>query len=73
MSPDEIASAYSSITLTDVYAALAYYHENRERIDADRIEGERFVQEMKAKLGPGPLQERIWQRTADAPRLTTKP
>src|SRR4051794_8067228 len=47
MSPDEVVSAYPSLTLSDVYAALAYYHENRERIDADIAEGERFVQEMK--------------------------
>jgi len=56
MSPDEIVSAYPSITLSDVHAALAYYYENREQIDADIIEGERFIQEMKAKLGPGPFQ-----------------
>lgn len=66
MSPDEIVSAYLSITLADVYAALAYYYENRERLDADIVEGERFVREMKAKLGPGPLQEPFVRRTADA-------
>ena len=35
MSPDEIVSEYPSITLADVHAALAYYDENRQRIDAD--------------------------------------
>src|SRR3954453_21914777 len=40
MSPDEIASAYPSLTLSDVHAALAYYYENRDRIDADILEGE---------------------------------
>jgi uncharacterized protein (DUF433 family) len=66
MSPDEIASAYPSLTLSDVHAALAYYYENRDRIDADILEGERFVQEMKAKLGPGPLEDQLRRRTADA-------
>src|SRR5881394_3908015 len=66
MSPDEIVTAYPSITLADVHAALAYYYENRERIDADILEGERFVQEMKAKLGPGPVQEHLRRRNADA-------
>src|SRR5438270_12671816 len=56
MSPDEIVSAYPSLTLADVRAALAYYHENRGPIDADIAEGERFVREMRATLGPGPLQ-----------------
>ncbi len=35
MSPDEIVSSYSSLTLSDVYAALAYYHDHRAEIDAD--------------------------------------
>src|SRR5665213_1955604 len=38
MSPDEIVDNYPSITLSDVYAALAYYFENRDRIDADILE-----------------------------------
>jgi uncharacterized protein (DUF433 family) len=32
MSPDEILYNYPSITLSDVYAALAYYHDHREEI-----------------------------------------
>src|SRR5437588_1894934 len=60
MSPDEIVSAYPSITLADVHAALAYYFENREQIDADIREGERFVQELKAK-SPSLLQEKLRQ------------
>lgn len=35
LSPDEIVSAYPSLTLSDVYAALAYYHDHRADIDAD--------------------------------------
>jgi uncharacterized protein (DUF433 family) len=39
MSPDEIVYHYPSITLADVYAALAYYHDHleeiREQIQAD--------------------------------------
>jgi uncharacterized protein (DUF433 family) len=66
MSPDEIVSSYPSITLTDVHAALAYYYENRARIDADILDGERFVREMKAKFGPGPLQEQSRRGSADA-------
>jgi len=66
MSPDEIVSAYPSITLAEVHAALAYNYENRDQIDADILEGERFVQEMKAKFGPGPLQDQPRRRTADA-------
>jgi uncharacterized protein (DUF433 family) len=65
MSPDEIVSAHPSITLAEVHAALAYYYENRVRIDADIQEGERFVAALKART-PSPLQEKLRQRNADA-------
>ena len=66
MSPDEIVSAYPTLTLSDVYASLAYYFDNREAIDALILEGEKFVQEMKEKLGTGPLQEYSRRREANA-------
>jgi uncharacterized protein (DUF433 family) len=59
MSPDEIVSAYPSITLSDVHAALAYYEEHRALIDAEIRGGERFVAEMRAKAGPSLLQEKL--------------
>jgi uncharacterized protein (DUF433 family) len=34
-SPDEIVDMFPGITLADVYAALAYYFDNREEIEAD--------------------------------------
>ncbi len=66
MSPDEIVSAHPSITLADVHAALAYYFDNRERIDADIQEGERFIEELKAKSPPSLLQQKLRQRKHDA-------
>jgi uncharacterized protein (DUF433 family) len=35
MSPEEIALEYPHVTLAQVHAALAYYHANREEIEAD--------------------------------------
>jgi uncharacterized protein (DUF433 family) len=67
MSPDEIVSAHPSLTLSDVHPALAYYFENRQRIDADICDGERFVAEMmKAKASPSMVREKLRQRKADA-------
>ncbi len=47
--PEEIADQYSHITLAQVYTALAYYHANREEIEADLVaektESERLEQE----------------------------
>jgi uncharacterized protein (DUF433 family) len=35
--PEEIADEYPHLTLAHVYAALAYYHANREEIEADLL------------------------------------
>jgi uncharacterized protein (DUF433 family) len=73
MSPDEIVSAYPTITLSDVHGALAYYYENRERIDADIEEGKKFVEEMRAKAEPSRLQELLKARKANGPDDTLPP
>jgi uncharacterized protein (DUF433 family) len=35
MNPEEITLEYPHLTLAQVHAALAYYHANREEIEAD--------------------------------------
>jgi len=65
MSPDEIVSAYPTITLTDVYAALAYYFENREVINADIRADDQFASEIEAKDSRSSFEERLRQRKAD--------
>lgn len=35
LSPEEIADRIGHLSLAQVYAALAYYHANREEIEAD--------------------------------------
>src|SRR6266404_3217490 len=64
MDPDEIVSAYPSITLSDVHAALAYYYENREQMDASIREDEQFVAEMRARAEPTTVQHKLRQRKA---------
>ena len=49
MSPDEIVSNYPSITLSDVYAALAYYHDHLEEIRQQIKEDEQYAQDLQAK------------------------
>jgi uncharacterized protein (DUF433 family) len=73
MSPDEIVSAHPSITLSEVHAALAYCFENRERIDADILEGQQFVAQMRAEAPPSLLQEKLRQRDTDAPDDSVPP
>lgn len=42
--PEEIAANYQHISLAQVHAALAYYHLNKEEIDADIEAEERFYE-----------------------------
>ncbi|MFP5274465.1 DUF433 domain-containing protein [Coleofasciculus sp.] len=58
MSPDEIVSRYPTITLSDVYAALAYYHDHIEDIQQQMREGEILVRELKAKT-PSKVQQKL--------------
>lgn len=47
MSPYEIVYHYPTITLADVYAALAYYWDNRDEVELAMAEGERFVEDFR--------------------------
>lgn len=67
MSPDEIVASLPTITLAQVHAALAYYFDHKDEIDADIEEGKRFVEEMKAKSPPSKLQKLLEARKANGP------
>ena len=47
MSPDEIVYNYPTITLADIYAALAYYHDHREEIRQDIESSENFAKQLQ--------------------------
>jgi uncharacterized protein (DUF433 family) len=66
MSPDEIVSAYPSITLWDVHAALAYYYEHRAQIDAAIQESERLVAQVKAQSPSSLVRQKLLQKGTDA-------
>jgi uncharacterized protein (DUF433 family) len=59
MSPEEIGAAHPGLTLSDVHAALAYYYDHREQIDADIDADEHFVAEQKAKAGRSKLEQKL--------------
>ena len=58
-SPDEILTHYPSLTLADVHAALAYYYDNREEIERTAAEDDRFAEDLRRKLGAGPLEQSL--------------
>jgi uncharacterized protein (DUF433 family) len=66
MTPTQIAATYPTITLAQVHAALAYYYDHRDEIQAAIEEERRFVEEMKAKTPPSKLQKILEARKANA-------
>jgi uncharacterized protein (DUF433 family) len=66
MSPDDIVSDLPHLTLADIHAALAYYHDHREAINAEIAADRAWYEEMKAK-SPSRVQEKLRQRKANAP------
>lgn len=58
LSADEIVYHYPSITLADVYAALAYYHDFREEIRQQIREDRAFARQMQADT-PSLLQDKL--------------
>ena len=46
-SAEDIVAAYRHLSLSHVYAALAYYLGNRDEIDADLAEEDRLYDELK--------------------------
>jgi uncharacterized protein (DUF433 family) len=58
MSTDEIVSQYPSITLCNVYAALAYYHDHLEEIRQQIQQDEAFARELQAET-PSLVQQKL--------------
>lgn len=52
MSPTEIVVSRPTITLSDVHAALAYYYDHRDEIDADIVADETYAAVVEANHPP---------------------
>lgn len=61
MPPDEIVRHYPTITLADVYAALAYYWDHRDEIERAIQEEHALVEEFR-NSHTSPLQEKLRSR-----------
>lgn len=62
MTPDQIVATYPSISLAQVQAALTYYCDHRDEIQAEIEEERRFVEELRA--GEPSIFEKVRQRNA---------
>jgi len=47
LTPEEIKNEYGHLSLAQVYAALTYYHANREEIEADLAKEEEEVKQFE--------------------------
>ncbi|BAZ04875.1 DUF433 domain-containing protein [Calothrix sp. NIES-3974] len=70
MSPDEIVSQYPGITLADVYAALAYYHDNLEEIRTAIRKDEDFIKQMQRQTN-SKLQQKIGNQDVEDNSLSS--
>lgn len=55
LSPDEIVSRFPQLSLADVHAALAYYHDHRADVDQQIREDGKLISRLKLENGPGLL------------------
>jgi uncharacterized protein (DUF433 family) len=49
LTPEQIADQFGHLSLAQVYAALAYYHANRDEIEADLAEEDRLFDALTAE------------------------
>jgi uncharacterized protein (DUF433 family) len=56
MIPEEIAHEYPHVTLAQVHAALAYYHANRDEIEADIAEEEAMAAHWERQSAKSPTE-----------------
>ncbi len=68
MTPTEIHEEYPHLSLAQIHAALAYYYDHKEQIDAEIDEETRYAEEMRAKHLDGPTRAELLQRIADKRR-----
>src|SRR5579884_398591 len=59
LSPDEIVADHPGLTLAGVYAALAYYCDHRDEIDADIRADNQFVADLMNQSRPSLLRQRL--------------
>ena len=73
MSAEEIAHRIGHLTLTQVYAALTYYHANREEIDADIAAEEAEGDRIEALISEGRIQKQPTDIALEIPTVAHYP
>ena len=58
-SAEEMHFQYPHLSLSQIYAALAYYHDHQAEVDAQIERGAQEYERLKAQASETPLQKRI--------------
>jgi uncharacterized protein (DUF433 family) len=61
-SPEELHFQHPYLTLGQIYSALAYYSDHQEALDADIARRDELVNEIRSRVKPVPLVERLKQQ-----------
>lgn len=64
LSPEEIVTRFPQLSLSDVFAALTYYHDHREEIHRSIREDEEFADSLRLKTPSKLLQKMTGQESA---------
>lgn len=60
-SPDQIVANFPGLSLSQVHAALTYYWDNHDAINAEMRDSDEWVAQFRQRTGPGPLARRLLQ------------
>ena len=69
----ELQEQMPHLTLGQVYAALSYYYDHQNEIDADIEEGERMAEALRPELENPAARAALLQRIAALRKAETKP
>jgi len=65
-SPEALREAFPSLTLSQVYAALTYYHDHKSLLDAQIEQGSREADALLSHAGPQPSREELLEKLRKA-------
>jgi uncharacterized protein (DUF433 family) len=58
-SPEEIHEQHCGLSLAQIHAALSYYYDNQQAIDAYIEQQRKWVESMAAQAGDSPVRKRL--------------
>jgi uncharacterized protein (DUF433 family) len=58
-SPEEMHRQHSHLSMAQIHAALSYYYEHQDEVDADIERRDRYVEELRALQPDSPLRQRL--------------